>query len=272
MGWHHIESHLKRGSKTDSPRVIPFVTVGFPDVEATLELVPALVQSGAAAVELGVPFSDPLAEGPTIQKSSLHALNQGVTLSDCFEVAAELRRRGTRVPLVLMGYYNPFLAYGLEAAAESAQRVGVDGFIIPDLPVEEIGPMLGACHGHDIALIPLLAPTSTNERIKQACTSGRGFIYCVSLLGVTGARVEASPEAASLVRRVRQNTSLPLALGFGISRREQIDVLSSSVDAVVVGSALMDIIANAAPDQRVSKVKEFMEGLGATSQMTGGTH
>ena len=266
MGWDHLESQLKRRSNSDPIRVIPFVTVGFPNVDATLELIPALVQSGAAAVELGVPFSDPLAEGTTIQKSSFHALNQGVTLSDCLEVAAELRRRGTRVPLVLMGYYNPFLAYGLEAVAKRAKEVGVDGFIIPDLPVEEIAPMLEACHRHNIALIPLLAPTSTDERIKEACASARGFIYCVSLLGVTGARSEPSPEAAVLVQRIRHNTSLPLALGFGISRKEQVDALANSVDAVVVGSALVDVIANASPDERISKVKAFMQGLGATSQ------
>ena len=266
MGWDHLESQLKRRSSSDPIRVIPFVTVGFPNVDATLELIPALIQSGAAAVELGVPFSDPLAEGTTIQKSSFHALNQGVTLSDCLEVAAELRQRGTRVPLVLMGYYNPFLAYGLEAVAEKAKEVGVDGFIIPDLPVEEISPMLEACNRHDIALIPLLAPTSTDERIKEACASARGFIYCVSLLGVTGARSEPSPEAAVLVQRIRHNTSLPLALGFGISRKEQVDALANSVDAVVVGSALVDVIANASPDERISKVKAFMQGLGATSQ------
>ena len=266
MGWDHLESQLKRRSNSDPIRVIPFVTVGFPNVDATLELIQALVQSGAAAVELGVPFSDPLAEGTTIQKSSFHALNQGVTLSDCLEVAAELRRRGTRVPLVLMGYYNPFLAYGLEAVAERAKEVGVDGFIIPDLPVEEIAPMLEACHRHDIALIPLLAPTSTDERIKEACGSARGFIYCVSLLGVTGARAEPSPEAAVLVQRIRHNTSLPLALGFGISRKEQVDALANSVDAVVVGSALVDVIANASANERISKVKAFMQGLGATSQ------
>ena len=120
MGWDHLESQLKRRSNTDPIRVIPFVTVGFPNVDATLELIQCLDQSGAAAVELGVPFSDPLAEGTTIQKSSHHALNQGVTLSDCLEVAAELRRRGTRIPLVLMGYYNPFLSYGLATVAERA--------------------------------------------------------------------------------------------------------------------------------------------------------
>ena len=270
MGWKQLETQLKRGSQHDPVRVIPFVTVGFPDVEATLELVPVLEQAGATAIELGVPFSDPLAEGPTIQKSSYHALKQGVTLAKCLEVAAELRHRGVRVPLVLMGYYNPFLAYGLEAVAAAAQKAGVDGFIIPDLPVDEIGPMLEACRRYEIALVPLLAPTSTDERIKEACASAQGFVYCVGLLGVTGARAEPSPEAATLIQRVRQNTSLPLAVGFGISRREHVEALADSVDAVVVGSALVDVIAEAAPSDRVAKVKAFMEGLGVTPEMTGG--
>jgi len=271
MGRQHLESVLKRGSTSDPVRIAPFVTVGFPDVEATLELVPALEQAGASAIELGVPFSDPLAEGPTIQKSSFHALNQGVTLADCLEVAAELRRRRVAIPLVLMGYYNPFLSYGLEEVAAGAKKAGVDGFIIPDLPVDEIGPMLEACNRREIALIPLLAPTSTDARIKEACASASGFIYCVGLLGVTGARAEPSPEAATLVERVRKNTSLPLAVGFGISRKEHIDALTDTVDAVAVGSALVDVIAKASPSERVTKVKSFMEGLGATSKTTGGS-
>ena len=271
MGWKQLETQLKKGSSSDPVRIVPFLTVGFPDVEATLELVPVLEQAGAAVIELGVPFSDPLGEGPTIQKSSFHALNQGVTLAQCLEVAAELRRRGIHVPLVLMGYYNPFLAFGLEAVAAAAQKSGVDGFIIPDLPVDEIGPMLEACQRHEIALIPLLAPTSTDERIKEACASARGFIYCVGLLGVTGARSEPSPEAATLVQRVRKSTELPLTVGFGISRKEHIDALADIVDAVAVGSALVDVIADASPGDRITEVKAFMEGLGVTPETTGGT-
>lgn len=271
MGWKQLEIKLKKGSSSDPVRMVPFVTVGFPDVEATLELVPALEQAGASVIELGIPFSDPLAEGPTIQKSSFHALNQGVTLAKCLEIVTELRGRGVRVPLVLMGYYNPFLAFGLVAVAAAAQKSGVDGFIIPDLPVDEIGPMLAACQRHEIALIPLLAPTSTDDRIKEACASAHGFIYCVGLLGVTGARAEPSPEAAMLVQRVRKITSLPLAVGFGISRREHVEALADSVDAVVVGSALVDVIADASPIDRITKVEAFMEGLGVTPKKTGGT-
>ena len=161
MGWDHLESQLKRRSNSDPIRVIPFVTVGFPNVDATLELIPALVQSGAAVVELGVPFSDPLAEGTTIQKSSFHALNQGVTLSDCLEVAAELRRRGTQVPLVLMGYYNPFLAYGLEAVAEK-----VNNLTVTSRPRTRQKTDQGFNNSLLLGLIPDFTPTPLEECLK----------------------------------------------------------------------------------------------------------
>ena len=195
MGWRELESSLKRSGANDPKRVVPFLTVGFPDMDATMAVVPALERAGAAALELGVPFSDPLAEGPTIQRSSEGALAQGVTLSSCLDTAAALRERGVEMPLVLMGYYNPFLAYGLEEVAAAAASVGVDGFIVPDLPVEEHEPFLDACLRHELGLVPLLAPTSTDARIDAACASAHGFIYCVSLLGVTGARNQTLPEA-----------------------------------------------------------------------------
>ena len=263
MGWQELEARLKRSGPQDPVRVAPFLTVGFPDMDATMSLVPALERAGAAAVELGVPFSDPLAEGPTIQRSSEIALAQGVTLASSIRAAAALREKGVSIPLLLMGYYNPFLAYGLEAVAEAASSAGADGFIVPDLPVEEHAPFLDACRRHGLALAPLLAPTSTEERIEAACKTARGFIYCVSLLGVTGARNQPLPEADSLVRRVRSHTSKPLAVGFGISRKEQVDNLPDEVDAVVVGSALVDLVAKAAPGQREAVVCEFLTGLGA---------
>ena len=263
MGWQALEASLKRSGAGDPMRVVPFVTVGFPDMDATMTVVPALERAGAAALELGVPFSDPLAEGPTIQRSSEGALAQGVTLSSCIDTAAALRRNGVSMPMVLMGYYNPFLAYGLDAVASDAASAGVDGFIVPDLPVEEHEPFLEACLRHGMGLVPLLAPTSTEERIEAACASAHGFIYCVSLLGVTGARNQPLPEAESLISRVRNRTGKPLAVGFGISRKAQVDALPDTVDAVVVGSALVDVMASAEPGQRESSVHEFLTGLGA---------
>ena len=269
MGWRELESRLKRSGANDPKRVVPFLTVGFPDMDATMTVVPALERAGAAAIELGVPFSDPLAEGPTIQRSSEAALAHGVTLASCLDTAAALRQRGVEIPLVLMGYYNPFLAYGLEEVAAAAASVGVDGFIVPDLPVEEHEPFLDACLRHELGLVPLLAPTSTDDRIDAACVTAHGFIYCVSLLGVTGARNQTLPEAESLISRVRSRTDKPLAVGFGISRKAQVDALPDSVDAVVVGSALVDLIASTAPGELESKVHEFLTGLGASPRQQG---
>ena len=263
MGWQALEAGMKRAGPGDPMRVAPFVTVGFPDMDATMAVVPALERAGAAAIELGVPFSDPLAEGPTIQRSSEGALAQGVTLSGCLAAAAALRRGGVRMPMVLMGYYNPFLAYGLEAVAADAASSGVDAFIVPDLPVEEHEPFLEACLRHDLGLVPLLAPTSTDDRIGAACESARGFIYCVSLLGVTGARDQPLPEAESLIGRVRRRTGKPLAVGFGISRKAQVDALPDGVDAVVVGSALVDVMASAPPEEREARAHAFLTSLGA---------
>lgn len=263
MGWRELEAALKRSDPRDPIRVAPFITIGFPDLDATMTIVPALERAGAAALELGVPFSDPLAEGPTIQRSSEGALAQGVTLSSCLDTAAALRERGVRMPMVLMGYYNPFLAYGLEEVAEAAAAGGVDGFIVPDLPVEEHAPFLDACLRRGLGLVPLLAPTSTDDRIDAACETAHGFIYCVSLLGVTGTRDQPLPEAASLISRVRRRTGKPLAVGFGISRKAQVDALPDEVDAVVVGSALVDLVASSAPGEREARAQAFLTGLGA---------
>ena len=174
---------LKARGKTG---VIAYVTVGFPDLDSTRVLVPAIVEAGADMIELGVPFSDPLADGPTIQRSSQAALRNGVTLETCLEVCSELRERLPLVPLILMPYYNPILAYGVDRFAKSSQAAGADGVIVPDLPPEEAGPLLEACRSHGIEVIFLLAPTSTDARMETVARSAGGFIYCVSLTGVTG--------------------------------------------------------------------------------------
>lgn len=262
MGWERIEEWVG-GPRTAGPSIIPYVTVGFPDIETTLELIPALERAGASVVELGVPFSDPLADGPTIQRCGLHALRQGVTLRLCLDVCARLRGRGVAVPLVLMGYYNPMLAYGLEALARVAASSGVDGFIVPDLPAEEAGPLWEACQPHHLAVVPLLAPTSTEQRVAQACARARGFVYCVSLMGVTGARQEISPEAFSLVSTVRRHTPLPVAVGFGVSSAEHVAALGVVADAVVVGSALLEAIGAAPAGQEAARARGFLAQLRA---------
>lgn len=249
---------LKQEGKTG---LIIFLTVGFPDLEATRELVPALVAAGADAVELGVPFSDPLAEGPVIQESSFRALEQGVTLSDCLSLVGELREQVPDTPLLLMGYYNPIYNYGLEKFARESHRVGVDGVIVVDLPHEEMGPLAQNCASLGISIIPLLAPTSTDASIRATTASASGFVYCVSLTGVTGARDQVSRRSFDLLSRVRAHTSLPLALGFGISRREHVVEVGQHADAAVVGSALVRVMLESPRDQLVADASRFIAGL-----------
>lgn len=254
---------LKQEGKTG---LIIFLTVGFPDLEATRELVPALVAAGADAVELGVPFSDPLAEGPVIQESSFRALEQGITFSDCLSVVGELREQLPDTPLILMGYYNPIYNYGLEKFAQEAHRVGVDGVIVVDLPHEEIGPLAQHCSSLGISIIPLLAPTSTDASIVASTASASGFVYCVSLTGVTGARDEVSRRSFDLLKRVRSHTSLPLALGFGISRREHVEEVGQHADAAVVGSALVRVMLESPRDQLVANASRLVAELSGRPQ------
>jgi tryptophan synthase alpha chain len=243
------------------PGLILFVTAGFPDREATLELVPALVAAGADAIELGVPFSDPLAEGTTIQESSFRALEQGVSLGDCLGMVTQLRDRVPDTPLVLMGYYNPIYHYGLERFAREAQTAGVDGVIVVDLPQEEVAPLAAQCRPRGIHIIPLLAPTSTEASIQAAAASATGFIYCVSVTGVTGAREEVSHRGLDLVARVRAHTSLPLAVGFGISRREHVVAVGQHAQAAAVGSALVRLMLESPRDQLVARCCQFVAQL-----------
>ena len=241
--------------------LILFLTVGFPDLHATRELVPALVEAGADAIELGIPFSDPLADGATIQASSFHALRQGTTLRDCVELVEDLRPQVPETPLILMGYYNPIFRLGLSGFCDAAQRAGVDGLIVPDLPMEEAEPLLDQCQPRGIHLIPLVAPTSTEERIKKACADASGFIYCVTIAGVTGAREALTSDMAQLVNRVRRHTTLPLAVGFGISRREHLEAVGRVADAAIVGSALIRTIQDAPRSQVVGRATQFVKEL-----------
>ncbi|NPA26725.1 MAG: tryptophan synthase subunit alpha [Chloroflexi bacterium] len=219
--------------------LIPYVTLGYPDFASALELVPAALEAGADMVELGVPFSDPLADGATIQAASQRALANGMTLRQGLEQVAELRARRVTAPLILMGYYNPILQMGLETFAQAAAQAGVDGVIVPDLPLEEAGPLRKALAAHELALIPLIAPTTPQSRVRRIAEHAQGFLYLVSLTGVTGARAELPPDLAAFVQRVRAVTDLPLAVGFGISRPEHAAAVARLADGVIVGSALL---------------------------------
>ena len=241
--------------------LILFLTAGFPDLEATRELVPALVAAGADAVELGVPFSDPLAEGPVIQESSFRALEQGVTLQDCIDLVSDLREQVPDTPLILMGYYNPIYSYGQAKFAQECHRVGVDGVIVVDLPHEEVAPLAKVCAPLGIHIIPLLAPTSTDASIKAAVSNAGGFVYCISLTGVTGARDQVSERGYELLRKVRAHTHLPLAVGFGISRREHVEAVCREAEAAVVGSVLVQVMLDSPRDQLVSRASQLVSEL-----------
>lgn len=245
--------------------IIPYLTVGFPSVKDTLNLVTALADGGADVIELGIPFSDPLADGPTIQRTSFHALAQGVNLGTCIQVCHDLRDAGITVPLVFMGYYNPILNYGLDKFAAEAHNAGLDGIIVPDLPFEESDSLRTACNRYGIHLIPLIAPTSTDTRIAQSCAKAKGFVYCVSLTGVTGARNELPNDIDTFIERVKRHTDLPLAIGFGISQRHQVESLKPLAHAAVVGSALIEVVEKAADGNREAAVKDFIAQLKGTA-------
>ena len=261
MGKERIEGMFASVRERERPGLIVFLTAGYPDMETTIELVPALVAAGADAVEIGVPFSDPLAEGPTIQQSSFLALQNGVTTADCLQAVETLRDRVGDTPLILMGYYNPVYSYGVERFAAECQRVGVDGLIEVDLPGTESGPLASECDSRGISLIPLLAPTSTEESIAESCRKASGFVYCVSVTGVTGARSDLSGRGLDLLQRVRSHTDLPLALGFGISSAEHVAEVGRTAEAAVVGSALVRVILDSPRDEVVERASSFVASL-----------
>lgn len=218
---------------------LPYFPVGYPSYTDSIEIILALAAAGADAIEIGIPFSDPLADGPTIQAAAQVALANGITVRRCLEAVSDLRARGLRVPVILMGYLNPLLAYGLDAFVQDAHRAGVDGLIVPDLPPEEAGPLGLACAREGLALIFLLAPTSSLDRIALVTARSTGFVYLVSVTGVTGARDGLPPDLAEFVARVRARTTQPLALGFGISRPDQARAVAALADGVIVGSAIV---------------------------------
>jgi len=245
------------GVFADRKALILYLTVGFPDPEAALELVPLLRSLGCDMVELGIPFSDPLADGVTIQEASYSALKQGVTPEFCLRLAARLRER-VDIPLVFMTYYNPVLAFGLEPFCRECARAGVDGIIVPDLPPEEGAELEGLSQKYGLDLVYLLAPNSPERRIELVCRRSRGFVYLVSVTGVTGPREALSPELEEFVLRVRYRTSLPLAVGFGIASPEQAGRAAALADGVIVGSKVLQLIKE---DPTYARLREFVSGL-----------
>lgn len=223
----------------NKPIFMPYFPVGYPDIATSVGILEALAKNGADLIEVGLSFSDPLADGPVIQKATQTALERGVTTRDVLAAVAELRKRGVEIPLILMGYYNPILAYGLEKFVRDAVEAGADGFIIPDLPPEESTEFVGALREspQQPPLITMLAPTTSDERMEAIARSAQGFIYLVSVTGVTGARKDITTGLGKLIERVRQHTDVPVCVGFGIGTPDQAAAVGQLADGVIVGSA-----------------------------------
>ena len=222
--------------------LVTFVSGGDPTLERSADVIRAVDEGGADVIEIGVPFSDPLADGPEIQRSSERALRAGATLRGVLDLVADLRK-DVAAPLVLFSYANPVVRFGVEAFAARAAEVGVDGVLLLDLPLEEAGPTRDVLVGHGIAPIFLVSPTTTGARVRKANELGKGFLYAISRLGVTGVREQVAGDARELVDRLRQDSTLPIALGFGLSRPEHIRDVGKYADAAVVGSALVAQVA-----------------------------
>jgi tryptophan synthase alpha chain len=223
--------------------LMPYLMGGYPDMERSLRLGETLVDAGADVIELGIPFSDPLADGPVIQAAGEEALRAGATFDGVLELVA--KPLASRVPLVVMCYANPIIARGRDAVAARLAEAGVAGLIVPDLPIDESGELREACDRAGIALVPLVAPTTTPERIEQTGAAARGFIYVVSVTGVTGERNELPPELASVVDHVRKAASVPAAVGFGIATPEQVGQVGDLADGVIIGTRLVRALADA---------------------------
>ena len=242
-------------AKPNHIALIPYVTVGYPSIEATLKVVPILAESGCDIVELGIPFSDPVADGVTIQEASFHALQKGVTPDVCLDVASQLRQK-VEIPLIFMTYFNPVFNYGIDKFCDASARSGIDGLIIPDLPPEEGSEMEAITQNHSLALIYLLAPNSMERRIQLVAQKSRGFIYLVSVTGVTGARENLPADLEAFIARVRAVTSQPLCVGFGISTPQQAVQVSKIADGVIVGSRIIQLMES--EENNSSSLQDFI--------------
>ena len=257
----------------NKPIFMPYFPLGYPDLDTSIDVIEAIAKNGADLMEIGLSFSDPLADGPVIQHATQIALEQGITVKKSLEAVKELRKRGVNIPLILMGYYNPMLAYGLEQFVRDAMEAGADGFIIPDLPMEESEEFQIALDGASTVsekntraplsappLIQMLAPTTPSERMEMIARNAKGFVYLVSVTGVTGERNSLSDGLGDLIARVREHTSAPVCVGFGISTPEQAKRVGALADGVIVGSACVKAIG--ASEKPVEAAKQFARNFG----------
>ncbi len=255
----HITTAFQTALAAQTAALMPYFTLGYPDRETSLAIIEAIAPY-SDLLELGVPFSDPLADGPTVQRSTQIALENGTTTAGCLEMVRELRGHGVHIPIMLMGYYNPILAYGLGRYVQDAAAAGVDGFLVPDLPPEEAEELERAAADAGLCLIHFLAPTSSPERVAMVGARAQGFIYLVSLTGVTGARQQVQASLGDFVNRVRAKTETPLAVGFGISTPEQTREVGALADGVIVGSKLINV-ADGAEEDKATAVAAFVQSL-----------
>ena len=256
-----IDYCLERVGAENRPALVPYLTVGYPTVELTVPIATKILASGADMLELGIPFSDPLADGPTIQDTSFKALENGVTITTAIDSVKGIRVDNNDSPLIFMGYFNPFHRYGFDKLLIDIKSAGVDGLIVPDLPAEESGILSEKSRDQGIHMIPLLVPTSTDERIESACKNAGGFIYCVSLTGVTGARNRLSTGVEELVQRIRAFTDLPVLVGFGVSTHSDVERIGQFASGAVVGSAFLDAVAKSDLGREVDTASQFVKGL-----------
>jgi len=246
--------------------LIVYVTAGDPSLEETVQIVTTVADAGADIVELGIPYSDPLADGPTIQAASQRALEAGATIQGVFDCAAQIRQRSS-VPLVIMTCYNPILQFGPEAFAQEASNVGIDGILASDLPPSEAEQWCAIAAEHELATVFLVAPTTPPERVARAVECTTGFVYAVARPGVTGARDELPEDLKDSVAHVRQVTDLPIAVGFGISTPQQVATVCQIADGAIVGSAVINIIAEANDrESRLQQVSQFVSALAASTR------
>lgn len=261
-GQERIAAAFERAQEDQKAALMPYFTLGYPDAETSYAVLEAIAPY-SDLLELGVPFSDPIADGPTIQQSTQIALEQGMTTRGCLDMVQRLRSQGIDTPAMLMGYYNPILAYGQEAYVRDAAAAGVDGFIVPDLPPEEAAELEALAAEHGLALVHFLAPTSNPERIEQVAVRAQGFVYLVSLTGITGARTSLADGLAGFIERVRAQVDVPLAVGFGISNPELASEVGEMSDGVIVGSALISAVGRAgkSPEAAAEAAKEFVAAL-----------
>lgn len=258
-GIEHITNAFTTARAAGRAALMPYYTLGYPDPPTSLAVIQAVAAAGADLLELGVPFSDPLADGPTIQHSTQAALEQGMTVARCLEMVAALRAQGVSQPFLLMGYINPLLSYGVERFIAAAAAAGADGLIIPDLPVEESSAAQAACREAGLALVFLLPPGASEERARRVAEASTGFLYLVSQAGVTGARAELPAHLRDFTAAARRVTPLPLAVGFGISTADQVRSVGEIADGVIVGSALINAV-RAAPDPALA-AGQFVRSL-----------